>query len=108
LYEQVLKGFSDEEHLTVARLIRNLQDLDRDTGYRWITGEDPILEFLRNEITDSGLSTTHIATLAGLSTSTVRNICNGRTRRPQNLTVEAVLGALGWGRPPRRFPDRRQ
>jgi len=49
----------------MARLVRNLQDLDRDTGYRWVTDEDPILEFLRNEITDSGWTTSYIAHEAG-------------------------------------------
>jgi len=84
------------------RVVRNLSHLDRDTGYRW-TDADPIVEFLRNDITDSGWSTAYLAERAGVSPSTVRNIQNGKTRHPYNSTVETLLSALGWGRPIRRI-----
>ena len=87
------------------KLVRNLEHLDRDTGYRWREA-DPVLEFLRNDITDSGWSVSLLAERAGVSQSTIRNILNGKTRYPQNLTVEALLHALGWGRPIRRAPPR--
>jgi len=84
------------------RSVRNLEHLDRDTGYRW-TDADPIVEFLRNDITDSGWSTSYLADRAGVSPSTVRNIQNGKTRHPYNSTVETILRALGWGRLVRRI-----
>ena len=87
------------------RIVRNLAHLDRDVGYRWVDA-DPIVEFLRGDITDSGWSTTYLAERAGLSPSTVRNIQNGKTHHPANTTVETLLTALGWGRPIRRIsPD---
>jgi lambda repressor-like predicted transcriptional regulator len=78
--------------------VRNLSHLDRDTGYRWADA-DPILEFLRNDITDSGWSTNYLAERAGVSYATVRNIMNGKTRHPYNATVDTLLNALGWDRP---------
>ena len=87
------------------RQVRNLLHLDRDAGYRW-QDADPIVEFLRNDITDSGWSAIYLAERAGVSVSTVRNIQNGKTRHPYNSTVETLLRALGWGRPVRRIsPD---
>jgi transcriptional regulator with XRE-family HTH domain len=87
------------------RQVRNLSHLDRDTGYRF-SDAGPIVEFLRNDITDSGWSTKYLAERAGVSTKTVRNIQNGKTRHPYNATVETLLRALGWGRPVRRIsPD---
>ena len=84
------------------RLTRNLAHLDRDTGYRWADA-DPIVEFLRNDITDSGWSATYLAERAGVSVTTVTNIQKGITRHPWNSTVETLLLALGWGRPVRRI-----
>ena len=85
-----------------VRVVRNLSHLDRDTGYRW-TDADPIVEFLRNDITDSGWSATYLAERAGVSVTTVTNIQKGKTRHPYNSTVETLLSALGWGRPIRRI-----
>lgn len=78
--------------------VRNLDHLSRDVGYRW-RDADPIVEFLRGDITDSGWPTAYVAERAGLSTSTIRNIQNGKTRHPMNSTVDTLLRALGWERP---------
>src|SRR6188474_1710375 len=83
------------------RLVRNLSHLDRDTSYRW-QDADPIVEFLRNDITDSGWSATYLAERADVSVTTVTNIQKGKTKHPFNSTVENLLRALGWGRPIRR------
>ena len=90
----------------MMRITRNLSHLDRDVGYRW-QDADPIVEFLRNDITDSGWSTAYLAERAGVSYDTVRNIQNGKTRHPYNSTVETLLQALGWGRPVRRISEDR-
>jgi transcriptional regulator with XRE-family HTH domain len=87
---------------TRLRQVRNLAHLDRDTGYRW-SEADPILEFLRNDITDSGWSVSYLAERSGLSTTTIRNIQGGKTKHIFNSTVEALLRALGWGRPVRNI-----
>lgn len=82
----------------MVRQVRNLLHLDRDTGYRW-RDADPILEFLRNDITDSGWTVSYLAERSGLSRPTIHNIQNGKTRYPRNSTVETLLTALGWKRP---------
>jgi len=79
------------------RTVRNLAHLDRDVGYRW-QDADPVLEFIRNDITDSGWPLAYVAERSGVSVSTLRGWQNGRTKHPQNATVEAVLRALGWER----------
>ena len=81
----------------MPRAVRNLVHLDRDRGYRW-QDTDPILEFIRNDITDSGWPLAYVAERSGVSVSCLRGWQNGKTRHPQNMTVEAVLNALGWGR----------
>jgi hypothetical protein len=83
------------------RPVRNLYHIDRDTAHRWSKDDaDPILEFLRRDITDSGWSTGFLAERAGVAWATVDNIRTGKTRRPQNMTVDLLLDALGWSRTP--------
>ena len=84
---------------------RNLAHLSRDTGYRW-QDADPVLEFIRNDITDSGWPLTYVAERSGVSVSTLRNWQNGKTKHPQNVTVEAVLRGLGWRREIRKAGKR--
>lgn len=77
---------------------RNLVHLHRDRGYRF-ADRDPMLEFICNDITDSGLKLSFIAERSGVSPGTLYNWTSGKTKRPQNEAVEAVLNALGWERP---------
>lgn len=86
--------------MPALRAVRNLNHLDRDVGYRWDGDADPILEWLRADITDSGRSTAYLAERSGVCASTIHNLMNGRTKRPQNMTVDRLLTALGWERPP--------
>jgi len=79
--------------------VRNLAHLNRDRGYRWQDHVDPVLEFIRNDITDSGWPLKYVAERAGVAVSTLRGWQSGKTAHPQNQTVEAVLTALGWRRP---------
>jgi hypothetical protein len=85
------------------RQVRNLNHLDRDTGYRFSGDVDPVLEWLRTDITDSGWSAGYLAERSGLCAMTVYNIMNGKTKRPQNITVDLLITALGWERPPRKI-----
>lgn len=84
---------------------RNLNHVARDKGYRW-TDTDPELEEARRHVTDSGLSLKEISDRTAKATSglhriavaTLRNIMNGTTRRPQNVTLEWTAFALGYRR----------
>ncbi len=76
----------------------NLSHITRDAGYRFID-RDPILEFITKDITDSGWSLAFIAERSGVSASTLASWQKGHTKHPQNITVTAVLTALGWSRP---------
>ena len=79
------------------KLVRNLNHLDRDRGYRF-TDRDPILEFIANDITDSGWPLSYVALRSGVTIGTLYNWLSGKTKHPQNIKVEAVLIALGWSR----------
>lgn len=79
------------------RAVRNLSHLERDRGYRW-ADRDPVLDFVTRDITDSGWPLSYVAERSGVSVAALRCWMNGRTRRPANATVEAVLTALGWHR----------
>lgn len=59
------------------------------------TAKDPIIDKLRTLIEDKGASYAHIHENSGVSTSTLYNWFNGKTRRPQFSTIAAVAGALG-------------
>lgn len=82
---------------SVRNAPRRLEHLHRDRGYRW-TDSDPIMEFIRNDISDSGWPLSFIAERSGVSVSTLYNWQNGTTKHPCNMTVDAVLEALGWER----------
>jgi transcriptional regulator with XRE-family HTH domain len=76
---------------------RNLTHISRDIGYRFVD-RDPILELVANAITDSGLSLKAIENRCGVTSKTIAKWMNGGTRRPQNLTIEFVLRAIGYRR----------
>ena len=76
--------------------VRDLAHLERDRGYRWQDHVDPVLEFIRNDITDSGWPLSYLAERSGVAVSTLRAWQSGKTRHPQNQTVDVVLRALGW------------
>ncbi len=81
----------------VSQKPRNLTHLTRDRGYRFIE-RDPVLELITKAITDSGLSLSRISDLCGVSRWTLHAWESGKVKRPQNLTVEFVLKALGYER----------
>jgi len=57
---------------------------------------DPTLADVLNRISD--LTPRQIEIRSGVSTQTIRNWRNGRTRRPQNITLEFALRAAGYKR----------
>ena len=77
-----------------------------NTGYRFID-KDPILDELNPLIEDqmaSGRVTkAQIERESGVCASTVNAWLNGKTRRPQNATIDFVLKAMGFHRPIRRL-----
>lgn len=74
---------------------RNLSHVGRDVAHRW-RDQDPIVAALTRAITDSGLSVAQISIRTGLAQATIRNICDGTTRRPQFPTVRFIYEkALG-------------
>lgn len=59
---------------------------------------DPAIEQVLELLDDSSMKRSQASDLSGVSTSTIRNWSKGKTRRPQNATIEAVGRAAGYGR----------
>ncbi len=57
--------------------------------------KDPIIDKMRTVVQDSGRSYLEIHELSGVSTGTLWNWFNGKTRRPQFAALNAVARALG-------------
>ena len=57
---------------------------------------DPVLAEVLDKI--AGLSTNYIENRTGVSGSTIRNWRNGKTRHPQNITLDYALRAAGFKR----------
>jgi IS30 family transposase len=75
----------------------------RDHSYRW-QERDPDLEWICRQITRSNLSNQEISQkvsaatggVYAVSTNTIYQWLNGKTRRPQNHTLTWVAFALGY------------
>lgn len=65
--------------------------------YRFID-KDPVIDKLRTIINDEGLSKkkNNVATMAGVTPSTLTNWFEGDTKRPQHASIAAVASALGY------------
>jgi hypothetical protein len=65
--------------------------------YRFID-KDPVCDELRTLVEDRGLMEQlgRVAELAGVAPTTVQNLFNGETRRPQNRTVMGVATSIGY------------
>ena len=57
--------------------------------------KDPIIDKTRTAVNDSGMSIKEISDNSRVSTSCMNAWFNGRTKRPQFATVNAVLRAVG-------------
>lgn len=62
-----------------------------------VVERDPEIERFRKIFNAEPLQrNSELAVLAGLSGSTVNNMFNGKTRRPQHLTYAKMAGAMGF------------
>lgn len=59
---------------------------------------DPAIEQVLEILDNSSMKQSQASDLSGVSPSTIRNWSKGKTRRPQNATIEAVGRAAGYGR----------
>ena len=58
--------------------------------------KDPMIDQVRTVITDSHMMYKDIAEASGVTTQTIRGWLDGRTRKPQAATFNAVLRACGF------------
>jgi DNA-binding phage protein len=58
--------------------------------------KDPIIDKVRTLVNREGKSYREISEASGVTTSTMYNWFDGKTRRPQYATVMAVVHALGY------------
>lgn len=71
-------------------------------GSLWLTrsynfiDKDPECDRFRTLWQKERIKETDLAVLAGLSSSTVKNMFGGQTRRPQHATFAKMAGALGY------------
>lgn len=66
--------------------------------YRWID-KDPIIDEISELIRKDGRSIPDIAEAAYLSPVTLYNWIYGKTRKPNNVSIDFTLRALGFERP---------
>jgi hypothetical protein len=67
--------------------------------YRAIVN-DPILAHFRMCMKASGMTYRQISVKCGVSTSCLRSWDDGKTKRPQHITLEFVFRAMGYRLPP--------
>lgn len=58
--------------------------------------KDPVIDLVRTAIQREKVSYEAIERDSGVTTQTLRNWFNGRTKRPQYATVAAVFKAMGY------------
>jgi hypothetical protein len=59
---------------------------------------DPVIDECRTAWRDSGHRLSYIGHVSRLSSTTMTSWFNGKTKRPQNASVSAFMGALGYER----------
>jgi len=57
--------------------------------------KDPGIDDLRTVYQKQHVKEDHLAVVAGVATTTVKNMFGGKTRRPQHLTYTKLAAALG-------------
>jgi hypothetical protein len=86
--------------------LRKVRHVNRDRGYRFDGRTDPAMIELCQLITDSGKNVATICLavrsdskgVCNISPTTVSNWLSGKTRRPQNWTMNWVGFSLGFER----------
>lgn len=69
------------------------------TGYR-LLDHDPDLDRFRRAWRDEPRITARICRKSGVSNSCISSWLTGKTRKPQNITLEFVMRAMGYERSP--------
>lgn len=64
--------------------------------------EDPMLSDLRDKLEHDERTYYQKANASGISPSTIRNILNHKTKRPQGVTIQMLYRSLGMELVPRR------
>jgi DNA-binding transcriptional regulator YiaG len=62
------------------------------------TMRDPMLQQVLEIFHGSDMSAAKVAEKSGISVTTIRNWNSGKTMRPQNITMEFALRAMGYKR----------
>jgi transcriptional regulator with XRE-family HTH domain len=57
---------------------------------------DPDLQQVLEIQRETGLGWTYVSTKSGVARSTLKNWENGKTHRPQHLTLKFALNAMGY------------
>ena len=60
------------------------------------TEKDPIIDEIRTVVRDSGATYKHIEEHSGVTSQTLHAWFDGKTRKPQAATLNAVARALGY------------
>jgi hypothetical protein len=74
----------------------------KGNGKSWITrsynfvDKDPECDVFRTLYQKEHLKENDLAVLAGLATTTVKNMFGGKTRKPQHATFAKMAGAMGY------------
>jgi hypothetical protein len=85
--------------VTTTRRTNKIPTTKTEKSYQFRERDpDPVLVELRDKIITSRLSAEELAVKAMVSWTTINNILNFKTRRPQNYTVDAILKACGYYR----------
>lgn len=58
--------------------------------------KDPIIDEIRGVVQTSGATYKHIEEQSGVCSATLHNWFDGKTRKPQAATINAVLRSLGY------------
>lgn len=72
-----------------------------NSGTLWLTrsynfvDKDPEIDVFRTLYQKQRIKESDLAVLAGLATSTVKNLFGGKTRRPLHVTYGKLAGAMG-------------
>ena len=77
------------------RRVTNLEAAWSTQGYRFID-KDPMIDLVCHLIEKDGRKYSELAEKSGVAATTMRNWDKGKTRRPQNITIRAVLRTVGY------------
>ena len=60
--------------------------------------KDPVIDEVRTIYQASGVNYKWLSEQSSVSISTIRNMFEGKTKRPQSATTEAILRSMGYKR----------